>query len=92
MRRSRALSRSLVAYSAVRSWVECITNMCGFDLRQAQRSETPDRSRKENGAADDAVGPSALALMTMKCVANVEKPSHHRCTAERGPHRRGLDT
>ena len=28
--------RRLVAYSAVPSWVDCITNMCGFDLRQAQ--------------------------------------------------------
>ena len=26
----RALSRSLVAYSAVRSWVDRITNMCGL--------------------------------------------------------------
>ena len=34
MRRFRA--RRWVAYSAVPSWVDCITNMCRFDLRQAQ--------------------------------------------------------
>jgi tetratricopeptide (TPR) repeat protein len=37
MRQFRALSRLLVAYSTVPSWADCITNMRGFDLRQAQR-------------------------------------------------------
>lgn len=39
MRRSRALSTPLVAYSDVPFWVivDCIT-MCGVDLREAQPS------------------------------------------------------
>ena len=43
MRRSRARSRPLVAYSPVRSWVDCITNMCGSNLRQAQRPRPDGR-------------------------------------------------
>jgi transposase InsO family protein len=33
MRRSHALSRPLVAYSAVPCWADCITNMCGSNFR-----------------------------------------------------------
>src|SRR5260370_11442503 len=36
MRRSRALSKPLVAASVCRSWADCIINIAGFDLRQAQ--------------------------------------------------------
>jgi hypothetical protein len=36
MRRYRALSKLVVASSVCRSWVDCIINMAGFDLRQAQ--------------------------------------------------------
>jgi hypothetical protein len=36
MLRFRAPSRPLVAYSPVRSWVDCITNTYGSNLRQAQ--------------------------------------------------------
>ena len=35
-RRSHALSRPLVAYSAAQSWADCITTMSGSNLRQAQ--------------------------------------------------------
>src|SRR5664280_3290000 len=36
MHRHRALFRELGIFFAVRSWAGCITNMFGFDLRQAQ--------------------------------------------------------
>ena len=36
MHRHRALFRELGTFFAVRSWAGCITNMFGFDLRQAQ--------------------------------------------------------
>src|SRR6266446_6840647 len=36
MRQRRDPFRELDAFSAVRSWVDCTTNMSGFDLRQAQ--------------------------------------------------------
>lgn len=36
MRRYRALSKPLVASSVCRSWADCIINIAGFDLRQAQ--------------------------------------------------------
>ena len=62
MRRSRALSRSLVAYSAVRSWVDCITNMCGFDLRQAQGASVLRIHRTWCGAWIDAASRSWLQL------------------------------
>jgi hypothetical protein len=45
MRQRRDPFRELDAFSAVRSWVDCTTNMSGFDLRQAQRIE------KSNGYA-----------------------------------------
>src|SRR5664279_2465001 len=45
MHRHRALFRELGTFFAVRSWAGCITNMFGFDLRQAQ-ALTP-----ESGAA-----------------------------------------
>jgi hypothetical protein len=35
MRRHRAPFRELDTFFAVRSWVDCITNISGFDLRQA---------------------------------------------------------
>ena len=37
MRQNRAAFRELDIYFVVRSWVDCIINMSGFDLRQAQR-------------------------------------------------------
>src|SRR5258708_6426130 len=36
MHQYRAPFRELDTFFAVRSWVDCITNMSGFDLRQAQ--------------------------------------------------------
>jgi hypothetical protein len=41
MRRHRAPFRALDTFFAVRSWVDCTTNMSGFDLRQAQVKRTP---------------------------------------------------
>src|ERR1700726_5094387 len=40
MRRSRALSIAPGTFFVAQSWVDCITNMPGFNLRQAQRAET----------------------------------------------------
>ncbi len=37
----RAPSRPLVTFFAVRSWAGCITNISGFDLRQAQPDPSP---------------------------------------------------
>ena len=36
MRRHSALLSELGTFFAVRSWADCIINMSGFDLRQAQ--------------------------------------------------------
>ena len=36
MRRSRALSIALGTFFVAQSWEDCITNMAGFNLRQAQ--------------------------------------------------------
>jgi hypothetical protein len=48
MHQYRAPFRELDTFFAVRSWVDCITNMSGFDLRQAQDevdfNATPDRN------------------------------------------------
>ncbi len=38
MRQNRAAFRELDIYFAVRSWVDCIINMSGFDLRQTQET------------------------------------------------------
>ncbi len=46
IRRSRAPSRPLVAYSAVLSSVDYITDMSGFNFRQAQRGDFPHNGRK----------------------------------------------
>jgi hypothetical protein len=37
MRRYHVPPRQRDAFCVVRSWVDCITNMLGFDFRQAQR-------------------------------------------------------
>ena len=50
MRRYRALSKPLVACSVCRSWVDCIINMAGFDLRQVQGSPW------QNGFAERLIG------------------------------------
>ena len=39
----------LGAYSAIRSWADCITNMCGFDLRHAQPSVAITEPAFESG-------------------------------------------
>jgi hypothetical protein len=44
MHRHRALFRELGTFFAVRSWAGCITNMFGFDLRQAQANLICSRS------------------------------------------------
>src|ERR1700733_509539 len=40
MRRSRALSIAPGAFFVAQSWADCITNMAGFNLRQAQENDT----------------------------------------------------
>jgi len=47
MRRRRDPFRELDAFSAVRSWVDCTTNMSGFDLRQAQAEDVVGDTGKE---------------------------------------------
>ena len=46
MHRHRALFRELGTFFAVRSWAGCITNMFGFDLRQAQVSSHTTKNGK----------------------------------------------
>ncbi|MFL6301999.1 MAG: integrase core domain-containing protein [Candidatus Sulfotelmatobacter sp.] len=44
MRRSRALSRLLVAYSAAPCWADCITGICGSILRRAHGYRTDKKT------------------------------------------------
>jgi hypothetical protein len=47
--RYRALSKPLVASSVCRSWVDCIINIAGFDLRQAQVTAPRRCSKRRTG-------------------------------------------
>jgi transposase InsO family protein len=46
MRRSRAPSIAPGAFFVAQSWADCITNMAGFDLRQAARLALPPTRRR----------------------------------------------
>jgi hypothetical protein len=57
MHRRRAPFRALDTFFAVRSWAGCITNMSGFDFRQAQAPVSrPSMHRLLRAAADDDDG------------------------------------
>jgi hypothetical protein len=52
-RRSRASSIAPGAFFVAQSWADCITNMAGFDLRQARVANDPkptQASYRANGA------------------------------------------
>ena len=66
MRRSHALSRLLVAYSAAPSWADCITNMCGSNLRQAQGNVLISLQRHR----------IALGALLSRCRAGHRPPQH----------------
>jgi AAA domain, putative AbiEii toxin, Type IV TA system len=55
MRRSRAPSIAPGTFFVAQSWADCITNMAGFNLRQANQIElTSDFGAKTNGGSLDA--------------------------------------
>src|SRR6202521_1394139 len=53
MHRSHAPSIAPGTFFVAQSWVDCITNMAGFNLRQAQHN--PDRGRHGGDVASDGV-------------------------------------
>jgi hypothetical protein len=53
----RAPFRELDTFFAVRSWVDCITNMSGFDLRQAQGGNPFDEAEPVTHNRDAEVNP-----------------------------------
>ena len=78
MHRHRALFRELGTFFAVRSWAGCITNMFGFDLRQAQAIS---QLRMSSGAALFAGGVVALTLaeyVVHRFVLHGFAPTEHR--------------
>src|ERR1019366_3563164 len=72
MHRHRALFRELGTFFAVRSWAGCITNMFGFDLRQAQRAL---RSTVDPGL-DQIPGGFLTSRSGFAAYSGIPPPSH----------------